>query len=110
MIDLSIPVVLGTVVAEVVVVIGSFSFSNYLNRGGQVKFGFNSGSKMVAHEWDDATQGKPSPKKISYKDEKESYFDHSATATQMKFELTQIMSESSDVTPTLPVKANSKSS
>jgi hypothetical protein len=86
MIDVSIPVVLGTTVAEVVVVISSFLFSNYLNRSGQLKLNLNSGAKMVAHDWEDATHSKRPPKKMSYKDEKESYFDHSATATQMKFE------------------------
>jgi hypothetical protein len=68
------------------VVISSFLFSNYLNRSDQLKFDLNNGAKMVAHEWEDATYSKRPPKKMSYKDEKESYFDHSATATQMKFE------------------------
>jgi hypothetical protein len=86
MIDMSVPVVLGTIVAEVVVVISSFVFSNFLNRSGQLKPNLNSGAKVIAHEWEDATHGKRPPKKMSYKDEKESYFDHSATATQMKFE------------------------
>ena len=83
---MSIPVVLGTIVAEVVVVISSFVFSNYLNRGAQFKFNLSVGAKIVAHEWEDATLSKRPPKKTSYKDEKESYFDHSAIATRMKFE------------------------
>jgi hypothetical protein len=86
MIDMSIPVVLGTIVAEVVVVISSFLFSNYLNRSGQMKLNLNSGAKMVAREWEDATHSKRPFKTLSYKDEEDSYFDHSATATQMKFE------------------------
>jgi hypothetical protein len=86
MIDMSIPIVFGTIVAEVVLVISSFLFSNYLNRRDHVKLNLNSAAKMVAHEWEDATHSKRPPKKMSYKDEKESYFDHSATTTQMKFE------------------------
>jgi len=86
MIDMSIPIVLGTIVAEVGVVISSFLFSNYLNRSDQVKFKFNSGAKMFAHEGEDPTHSKRPLKTINYKDEKESYFDHSATATQIKFE------------------------
>lgn len=86
MIDMSIPVILGTVVAEAVVVVSSFLFCDYLDRSGQVKLDLNRAAKMVAHEREDATHSDRPPKKISYKDEKESYFDHSATATQMKFE------------------------
>jgi hypothetical protein len=85
MIDMSIPVVLGTIVAEIVVVVSSFVFSNYLNRSGQVKLDLNSGPRMV-DRWEEASNSKQPPKTISYKDEKESYFDHAATATQMKFE------------------------
>jgi hypothetical protein len=86
MIDMSVPVVLGTIVAEVVVVISSFSFSKFLNRSDQVTLHLNRRAKIAGHEWEDSTLNKHPPKKISYKDEKESYFDHSATATQMTFE------------------------
>jgi hypothetical protein len=86
MMDMSIPVVLGTIVAEVGVVISSFAFSNYLNRSGPMKLNPDSVAKMGADEFDDATHSRRPPKNMSYKDEKESYFDHAATATQMKFE------------------------
>ena len=86
MIDMSIPVVLGTIVAEIGVVISSFVFSNYLNRSSELKLGLRKIAKFDANELDDATHGRRSPKKVSYKDEKESYFDHAATATQMKFD------------------------
>lgn len=82
--DMSIPIVSGTIVAEVVVVISSFLFSDFLNRG-QVNLGF-SRAKTRAHGWEVGTPSEFPPKKMSYKDDKESYFDHSATATQMKFE------------------------
>jgi hypothetical protein len=85
MMDMSIPIISGTIVAEVVVVISSFLFSDFLNRGDQVNLGISL-AKTGAHGWEDATPSNFPSKKMSYKDEKESYFDHSATATQMKFE------------------------
>lgn len=72
--------------AEVVVVISSFLFSDFLNRSDQVNLVHNSLAKNGAHRWEEAIDSKLSPKKMNYKDEKETYFDHSATATQMKFE------------------------
>jgi hypothetical protein len=86
MIDMSIPIVSATIVAEVIVVASSFLFSDFLNRSDHVSFRFSRLAKNKAHGWEEATPGKWPPKKTSYKDEKESYFDHSATATQMKFE------------------------
>ncbi len=85
MIDMSIPVVLGTVVAEVVVVVSSFLFSDFLNRSDQMQFDYSSRAKTGAPGWEDETERKRPPKKMSYKDDKDSYFDHTATATQMKF-------------------------
>jgi hypothetical protein len=84
MMDMSMPVVLGTVVAEVAVVISSILISEFLNRSDRVQV-FNSPAKTGADGREDAPRSKRPPKTISYKDEKESYFDHSATATQMKF-------------------------
>ena len=86
MMDMSIPVVLGTIVAEVVVVVSSFAFSRFLNRSDQVKFNLGHRAKIGKHGWEDTPDSKRPTKAISYKDEKESYFDHAATATQMKFE------------------------
>ena len=84
--DMSIPIILGTIVAEVGVVISSFIFSNFLNRRDQVKLNPKSRATVGAYGCEDATHNKLPPKTISYKDERESYFDHSATATHMKFD------------------------
>jgi hypothetical protein len=84
MIDMSIPVVFGTVVAEVAVVISSLLISDFLNRSDRVQF-FNSPAKTSAHGLEDAQHSKRPPKTICYTDEQESYFDHTATATRMKY-------------------------
>jgi hypothetical protein len=84
MMDMSIPVVFGTIVAEVLVAISSLLVNDFLNRSDPVQI-FNRPAKTGAHGWQDAPQSKRPPKTMSYKDERESYFDHSATATQMKF-------------------------
>jgi hypothetical protein len=107
MMDMSIPVVLGTIVAEIVVVVSSFVFSDYLNRSGQVKLDLNSRARMDVDGREDASNSKRPPKTMSYKDEKETYFDHAATATQMKFE--RDMNDPGIVTPPPMVKAHSNS-
>jgi hypothetical protein len=86
MIDMSIPVILGTVVAEVLVVVSSFLVSKFLTRSAPLNFARNNRAKFGARGGDDAPHIEPVTKSISYKDERESYFDHSATATQIKFE------------------------
>lgn len=86
MIDMSIPVILGTVVAEVLVVVSSFVVSKFLTRSDQVKFGHHFRAKFAARQGEDSPLSERPPKTISYKDERDSYFDHSATATQIKFE------------------------
>jgi hypothetical protein len=74
------------IVAEVVVVVSSVLFSRFLNRSEQLKLDLTSQLKICGHGWEEATYSKRSTNKISYKDEKESYLDHSAAATHMKFE------------------------
>jgi hypothetical protein len=86
MIDMSIPVIVGTVVAEVLVVVSSFVVSKFLTRSDQLNFGHNIRAKFGAPRGEDALHSGSPRKTISYKDERESYFDHSATATQIKFE------------------------
>ncbi len=84
MMDMSIPVVLGTILAEGVVAISSFLVSDFLNDSDRVQVS-NSHAKTGAHGREDSPHSKRPPKTISYADEQESYFDHSATATRMKF-------------------------
>lgn len=86
MIDMSIPVILGTVVAEVLVVVSSFIVSKFLTRSDQLPLRHYHLAKYGAHRGEDAPHSERPAKSISYKDERESYFDHSATATQIKFE------------------------
>jgi hypothetical protein len=58
----------------------------YLNRSDQVKLDPYSRAKVRGQGWEDATQSKRPSKKMSYKDETQSYFDASANSTQIKFE------------------------
>ncbi len=78
MIDMGIPVIMGTVVAEVLTLISSSYSVIFLNRSDGVKYYFNSRVRTGAHGWEDATNSKRLPKTIIHK--------NSATATQMKFE------------------------
>jgi hypothetical protein len=82
--DMSIPIVLGTIVAEGALVISSFLVSDFLNRSDPVEVS-NSHAKTGALRREDSPYSKRPPKTICYTDEQESYFDHSATATRMKF-------------------------
>jgi len=82
--DMSIPIVLGTMVAEGVLVMSSILVGDFLDRSDPVEVS-NSHAKTGAHGREDSAYSKRPPKTICYTDEQESYFDHSATATRMKF-------------------------